>query len=66
MATFPSYISELLEGIPAGAWVAISERQQKAIAFGADARSVLNEARGQGERLPLMLRVPEAAPAIVG
>lgn len=52
-------IAQIFDGLPAGAWVAISEKLHKAIAFGADARSVLNEARGLGERLPLMLRVPE-------
>jgi hypothetical protein len=55
---------EILNGIPAGAWVAISEKQQKAIAFGADAISVLKEARRNGERLPLMVRVPEVALAL--
>jgi hypothetical protein len=52
-------LSEILSAIPAGEWVAISERQQQAIAHGRDARSVLNEARGLGESLPLMIRVPE-------
>jgi hypothetical protein len=54
-------LNQIFQGIPAGAWVAISEKQQKALAFGLDARAVLNEARGLGERLPLMIRVPEAA-----
>ena len=53
-------LKQIFEGIPAGAWVAISEKQQKAIAFGPDARAVLNQARGLGERLPLMMRVPES------
>lgn len=57
-------LHQLLQGIPAGVWVAISERQQKALAYGADARLVLKEARGQGENLPLMLRMPEAAIAM--
>jgi hypothetical protein len=64
MATLGLNITELLEGIPAGAWVAISERQRKAIAFGTDARAVLNAARRMGERLPLMLRVPETVQAM--
>lgn len=58
MANLGLNLAELFQGIPAGDWVAISESQRKAIAFGADARSVLNQARGLGERLPLMLRVP--------
>jgi hypothetical protein len=58
MATLVADFAEILKDIPAGAWVAISERQHQALAYGADARSVLNAARGKGERLPLMLRVP--------
>ena len=58
MSTLVADLAEMLKEIPAGVWVAISERQRKAIAFGADARSVLNEARGKGERLPLMLHMP--------
>jgi hypothetical protein len=61
MAALAVNLVEILQGIPAGAWVAISERQHKAIAYGVDARSVLNQARSLGERLPLMLRVPETA-----
>jgi hypothetical protein len=59
MATSTADLSELLKGIPAGAWVAISERLHKAIAFGVDAQAVLNEAQKQGEKLPLMVRVPD-------
>lgn len=59
MATKIADLSEILKGIPAGAWVAISERLHKAIAFGVDAQAVLNEAQKQGEKLPLMVRVPD-------
>jgi hypothetical protein len=59
MATVITDLPDLLKGIPAGAWVAISELQNKALAFGFDAQAVLNEARQKGERLPLMVRVPE-------
>jgi hypothetical protein len=59
MATTVADLSDLLKGIPAGAWVAISEQQHKVIAFGADPQSVLSEAREKGERLPLIVRVPE-------
>jgi hypothetical protein len=55
--------AELLNGIPAGAWVAISQHAHETIAYGDDARVVLNEARGKGERFPLMLRVPESKTA---
>lgn len=59
MATTIADLSDLLKDIPAGAWVAISERQHKTIAFGVDARAVLNEAKEKGEQLPLMVRVPD-------
>ena len=59
MATTIADLSDLLKDIPAGAWVAISERLHKAIAFGVDAQAVLDEARKQGEKLPLMVRVPD-------
>jgi hypothetical protein len=59
LATSIADLSELLKGIPPGAWVAISESQHKALAFGADPQAVLNEARVLGEQLPLLVRVPE-------
>jgi hypothetical protein len=59
MAATIADLSELLKDIPAGAWVAISEKQHKAIAFGVDAQAVLNEAQEKGEKLPLMVRVPD-------
>ena len=65
MAALALNMADLLAGIPAGAWVAISERLQKAIAYGTDARLVLNAARRQGERLPLMLRVPETDSGLI-
>ena len=59
MAATIADLSELLKDIPAGAWVAISEKQHKAIAFGVAAQAVLNEAQEKGEKLPLMVRVPD-------
>jgi hypothetical protein len=52
-------LPDLLKGIPPGAWVAISEEQHKAIAFGVDAEAVHSEALQKGEKLPLMVRVPD-------
>lgn len=59
MAATVADIFDLLKGIPAGAWVAISESQKKALAYGVDAQAVFNEARQKGEKLPLMVRVPD-------
>jgi hypothetical protein len=59
MATTVADLTELLKGIPAGAWVAISERQNKTLAYGVDPQAVFNQAIEQGEKLPLMVRVPD-------
>jgi hypothetical protein len=59
MAAALTDLATLLEGIPAGTWVAISEKQHKVVAFGPDAQTVLRKAQEDGEALPLMVRVPE-------
>ena len=59
MATAVADLSGLLKGIPSGAWVAISEGQNKVLSFGADAQAVLNEAHTKGEKHPLITRVPD-------
>jgi hypothetical protein len=64
MSKLEPNFAELLNGIPAGVWVAISQRAHETIAVGTDARMVLNEARGKGERFPLMLRVPDTKAAV--
>jgi len=40
-------------------WVAISESQNKVLAYGADIEAAHDEARQKGEQLPLMVRVPD-------
>lgn len=59
MATSVADIYRLLTDIPAGAWVAVSEREHRVLAYGADSKAVLKEARDQGEELPLILRKPD-------
>jgi len=61
MATAVADFAGLLKGIPSGAWVAISEKEHKVIAFGADAQSVYTEAQNKGEMQPLIVRVPDEA-----
>ena len=60
MPTIVADLVDLLHGIPLGAWVAISEREHKVLAFGADSQAVYKEAL-QSEPSPLMVRVPEQA-----
>ena len=55
-----SYIA-LLKGLPAGAWVAISEDASRVIAYGAELQAVIDRARAEGEQDPVILRVPEQA-----
>lgn len=59
MATSTVDLSEILKGIPLGAWVAISESQHRVIAYGVDPQAVLNESRSKGEEHPLIVRVPD-------
>jgi len=54
-------IESLLKGIPSGAWVAISERQNKVLSYGDDAQTVLDEAESTGEAHPLIVRVRDQA-----
>lgn len=49
----------LLEGIPPGAWVAVSVLEGKVLSFGDDAEAILQQAREKGEDHPLIVRVPE-------
>jgi len=59
LATAVTDLPELLKGFPPGAWVAISESQNKALAFGIDTQTVHDEARRMGEDQPLIVRVPD-------
>ncbi len=57
MITSAADLSDLLKGVPSGAWVAISESRQVVMAYGPDAQEVLREAQERGEEQPLILRV---------
>lgn len=59
MATTVADLPELLKGFPPGTWVAISERQNTALAHGDDLQVVFAEAQRKGENQPLMVRVPD-------
>jgi len=64
MATAVINLEGLLKGIPSGAWVAISELQNKVLSYGADAQAVLTEAENKGEAHPLIVRVPDQAASL--
>jgi hypothetical protein len=59
MSTTMIDLTQLLKGIPSGAWVAISENQHIVLSYGIDPQAVLNEAQSKGEAHPLMVRVPD-------
>jgi hypothetical protein len=64
--TVPSLdLNTILQGIPRGAWVAISRSEKRVVAFGADMQKVLEEAKGKGENSPVIVRVPEAETALM-
>ncbi len=64
MATPVLDLSDLLKGIPSGAWVAVSEETNEVVAFGADAQDVLRRANEQGIKTPFIVRVPDQASAM--
>ena len=59
MATALIHLAELLKDVPAGAWVAISEEEEKVVAFGADIQQVIAEARVKGVKQPLIAKAPD-------
>jgi hypothetical protein len=59
MATAVLDLVGLLKDIPLGAWVAISEAENKVLSFGLDPQAVLDEARDKGEPHPLIVKVPD-------
>ena len=59
MATAVADLTSLLKGLPSGAWVAISERENAVVAFGIDPQTVVREANEAGEDHPLITRVPD-------
>lgn len=50
---------DLLEPLPAGSWVAISEAENLVLAFGPDLDEVFQQAETAGVLLPLILRKPQ-------
>lgn len=59
MSSLPANFSDILKDVPPGAWAVVSEREQKVVAYGSGMQSVLSEAHLKGERVPLIVKVPE-------
>jgi len=50
-------IYDLMDGLPIGAWVAISTEQRRVLSYGDDAMKVFAEAKAAGEKIPFIGRV---------
>jgi len=59
MATALIHLAELLRNVPAGAWVAISEDEEKVVAYGADIQQVIAAAHDKGVKQPLIVKAPD-------
>jgi len=59
MAMNINEIHALMDGLPIGAWVAISTDQRRVLSYGEDALQVFAEAKKQGEKVPFIGRVPD-------
>lgn len=51
-------LPRLIEGIPKGAWVALSHDQDRVVVYGAELEDVLRRSREAGENDPVVIRVP--------
>lgn len=56
-------VSKLLADVPKGAWVALSQDQERVIAYAAELQEVLRKAKEAGESDPIITRVPEVETA---
>lgn len=68
MATMVTAIKDfgkLLEGVPRGAWVAISHDESRVVAYSADMNEAIQKAKSLGEDQPILLRIPESAVAFL-
>jgi hypothetical protein len=53
-------VTKLLAGVPRGAWVALSNDEDRVIAYAAELQEAIEKAKEAGETDPVVIRVPEA------
>jgi len=58
MATLKILDQKLLESLPSGTWVAISEDQERVVGTGATIEEALQQARKKGENNPSIVGTP--------
>ena len=56
-------VTKLLADVPKGAWVALSNNEDRVIAYAAELQEVLRKAKEAGESDPIITRVLEAETA---
>ncbi len=52
-------MSELLAGVPKGAWAALSRDESRVVAFSVDIDEAIKKAKEAGESEPIVVWVPE-------
>ena len=58
MAPMNHDFGKLLEGIPRGAWVAISQDEDRVLAYAAEIKDAVRKAQETGEQNPIIIRIP--------
>jgi hypothetical protein len=58
-------ISRLLEGVPKGAWVALSHDEERRLAYADDLAEAVKKANALGEPDPVVVRVPKDNSSLV-
>ncbi len=65
MTPLKTFDGELLAGIPAGTWVAISDDQERVAGKGLTIDEALEDAKQNGEPEPYILRIPVHNSALI-
>jgi hypothetical protein len=65
MAPMVHDFDKLLEGIPRGAWVALSQNEDRVLAYAAELKDAIRKAQEQGEPNPVIVRVPQSSAAFL-
>lgn len=63
MAPMVKDFGKLLEGIPRGAWVAISHDETRVVGYSAEMKDAIRKAHESGEANPIIVRVPQSPAA---
>jgi hypothetical protein len=58
-------LGALLKDVPPGACVAISQDEQRVVAYAAEMRDALSKAKELGEEYPIIFRAPQPNTALV-